>query len=86
MASHIAPKADNNRVTGWERKISRVASPNEDEALARLPVGHNRYEVALSDFTQKPVHECWVTCKRGRSFKKPTYGEGCDMDKAGPYG
>ncbi|XP_073959406.1 uncharacterized protein [Choristoneura fumiferana] len=38
------------------------------------------------DFTQKPVHECWVTCKRGRSFKKPTYGEGCDMDKAGPYG
>ncbi|XP_063385138.1 uncharacterized protein LOC134671253 [Cydia fagiglandana] len=30
------------------------------------------------DFVQKPVHECWVTCKRGRSFKRPTYGEGCD--------
>ncbi|XP_045538229.1 uncharacterized protein LOC123721938 [Papilio machaon] len=29
------------------------------------------------DFIQKPVHECWVTCKRGRSFKKPLYGEDC---------
>ncbi|XP_045504303.1 uncharacterized protein LOC123700960 [Colias croceus] len=32
------------------------------------------------DFVQKPVHECWVTCKRGRSFKKRAYGDGCDME------
>ncbi|KAL0819113.1 hypothetical protein ABMA28_008375 [Loxostege sticticalis] len=31
------------------------------------------------DFVQKPVHECWVTCKRGRSFKKPEFG-GLDCD------
>ncbi|XP_026331421.1 uncharacterized protein LOC113238797 [Hyposmocoma kahamanoa] len=32
------------------------------------------------DFVQKPHHECWVTCKRGRSFKKPLYnGAGCDQ-------
>ncbi|KAG7309226.1 hypothetical protein JYU34_005153 [Plutella xylostella] len=29
------------------------------------------------DFIQKPVHECWVTCKRGRSFKKPLYRTDC---------
>ncbi|XP_032522664.2 uncharacterized protein LOC116774120 isoform X2 [Danaus plexippus] len=31
------------------------------------------------DFVQKPVHECWVTCKRGRSFKKSAYGANCDL-------
>ncbi|XP_046972282.1 uncharacterized protein LOC124539020 [Vanessa cardui] len=31
------------------------------------------------DFVQKPVHECWVTCKRGRSFKKSAYGADCDL-------
>ncbi|OWR47445.1 hypothetical protein KGM_212014 [Danaus plexippus plexippus] len=31
------------------------------------------------DFVQKPVHECWVTCKRGRSFKKSAYGPNCDL-------
>ncbi|PZC78008.1 hypothetical protein B5X24_HaOG202680 [Helicoverpa armigera] len=30
------------------------------------------------DFSQKPTHECWVTCKRGRSFKKPLYNADCN--------
>lgn len=35
----------------------------------------------FTDFVQKPIHECWVTCKRGRSFKKPTFAEGCEVNK-----
>ncbi|XP_075984730.1 uncharacterized protein LOC142982216 [Anticarsia gemmatalis] len=31
------------------------------------------------DFVQKPTHECWVTCKRGRSFKKPQFSSDCDV-------
>ncbi|XP_035453007.2 uncharacterized protein LOC118278055 [Spodoptera frugiperda] len=29
------------------------------------------------DFVQKPTHECWVTCKRGRSFKRPEFNPDC---------
>ncbi|XP_041982735.1 uncharacterized protein LOC121735844 [Aricia agestis] len=37
------------------------------------------------DFVQKPAHECWVTCKRGRSFKKAAFGIGCDTKNLPPY-
>ncbi|XP_048478239.1 uncharacterized protein LOC125488799 [Plutella xylostella] len=32
------------------------------------------------DFKQRPIHECWVTCKRGRSFKKPEYRTDCNVN------
>ncbi|KOB64578.1 putative extracellular nuclease, partial [Operophtera brumata] len=32
------------------------------------------------DFKQRPIHECWVTCKRGRSFKKPEYRTDCNIN------
>ncbi|XP_037302709.1 uncharacterized protein LOC119193162 [Manduca sexta] len=32
------------------------------------------------DFKQRPIHECWVTCKRGRSFKKPEYRTDCNLN------
>ncbi|CAH1635980.1 unnamed protein product [Spodoptera littoralis] len=27
------------------------------------------------DFKQRPIHECWVTCKRGRSFKRAEFND-----------
>ncbi|XP_026735709.1 uncharacterized protein LOC113499430 [Trichoplusia ni] len=33
------------------------------------------------DFKQRPIHECWVTCKRGRSFKKPEYRTDCNINQ-----
>lgn len=37
----------------------------------------------FSDFKQRPIHECWVTCKRGRSFKKPEYRTDCFTNNNG---
>ncbi|XP_047987392.1 uncharacterized protein LOC125224586 [Leguminivora glycinivorella] len=32
------------------------------------------------DYKSRPIHECWVTCKRGRSFKKPEFNANCNID------
>ncbi|XP_045522623.1 uncharacterized protein LOC123713135 isoform X1 [Pieris brassicae] len=37
------------------------------------------------DFKQRPIHECWVTCKRGRSFKKPEYRTDCNLNIKSKY-
>ncbi|XP_050354924.1 uncharacterized protein LOC126776445 isoform X2 [Nymphalis io] len=38
------------------------------------------HEFNCDNFKQRPIHECWVTCKRGRSFKKPEFRTDCNLN------